>query len=105
MEEQLIAWLLDPADPSVRYRTLTELLGRPAGDAEVQAACAGLLDGPEVQRILSRLGPDGRWEHSTKNYSSLTTGYFLILLGELVPGGAHSPLHRRIWPSPLLTAR
>jgi len=23
MEEQLIAWLLDPADPSVRYRTLT----------------------------------------------------------------------------------
>ena len=99
MDEHLLDWLLEPSDPSVRYRTLTELLGRPAEDSEVQEARGRLLEDQDVQRILSRLGPDGRWEHTTRNYSGFTTGYFLILLGELVPGGAHTPLHARIWPT------
>ena len=42
------AWLLEGSDPSVRYRPLRELLGRPEDDPEVSAARKeiGIRGGP-----------------------------------------------------------
>lgn len=36
--DPVLAWLLDPADPAVRARTLVDLLGRAPDDPDVQAA-------------------------------------------------------------------
>ena len=36
--DQLIAWLMDSATPSIRYLTLRWLLGRGEADGAVQAA-------------------------------------------------------------------
>lgn len=99
MDQSLIAWLLEPSEPALRYRTLTELLGCDEQDADVRETRARLLEGRDAQRVLALLSLDGTWEHSAKYYSSMTTAYFLIMLGELVPGGAHTTLHERIWPS------
>ena len=38
ISEQNLAWLLEESDPSVRYRTLKELIGLPAEDSQVRRA-------------------------------------------------------------------
>lgn len=47
-----IAWLLHAAQPAVRRRTLTGLLGRRAGDPEVATATSALPDDPWVAALL-----------------------------------------------------
>lgn len=54
-----VRWLLDSAEPAVRYRTLTELLRRPEDDAEVMAARSAIPAGPKVQALLTDIGPAG----------------------------------------------
>ncbi len=55
------AWLLDPACPPVRCRTLTELLDRPQGDPEVQAAQRAVTAWPQLAALLASQQPDGHW--------------------------------------------
>lgn len=38
-----IDWLLEPENPSVHYRTLTEILGNSYADSEVQRAKKAIL--------------------------------------------------------------
>jgi hypothetical protein len=83
MDPQILDWLLEKSDPSVRFRALTQLLDLPASDPAVTAARAALMESEPVRRIFDRLGPDGLWPHDTKNYKSLTTGNYLITLAEL----------------------
>ena len=55
-------WLLEPqAHPAVRYRTLTELLDRPAGDPQVRAARAAIPTHPPVAELLAAQKRDGYW--------------------------------------------
>jgi hypothetical protein len=56
-------WLLEPENPSVRYRTLTELLGAPKDDPEVRKARAAIPDSLPVQKIFAQMHPDGYWLH------------------------------------------
>lgn len=50
--DQTLAWLLEPANPCVRWRTLRELLGRPDEDSDVQDAAEAVLRWPPVRRLL-----------------------------------------------------
>ncbi len=66
-----IPWLLEPENPSVRYWTLTDLLDRPADDAEAQAAKAAIARQPLVWEIFARQHPDGHWgDDETKPYTA-----------------------------------
>lgn len=57
-----IPWLLEPqAHPAVRYRALTELLDRPAGDPQVRAARAAIPTYPPVAELLAAQKRDGYW--------------------------------------------
>lgn len=38
VSKPVLDWLLEESQPSVRYRTLTELLGRPENDADAREA-------------------------------------------------------------------
>jgi hypothetical protein len=54
-----IQWLLGSDEPWIRYRTLVDLLDRPEGDAEVQAARAEMLAHPQVQALIAVAGAHG----------------------------------------------
>ena len=55
------AWLLEPNNPSVRYWTLTDILERPADDAEERAARAAIPTFPPVAELLAAQKRDGHW--------------------------------------------
>lgn len=57
----VLTWLLDPTEPSVRYRTLVELLGRDRADAEVQEAGRQIYESKPVKTLLNSMHPDGYW--------------------------------------------
>ena len=50
-----LKWLLQKANPSVRYRTLTEILDRPEDDPEVMEARQAIWRYPPVRRVLAAL--------------------------------------------------
>jgi len=52
---------LAEVNPSVRYRTLRDLLDRSEDDAEVQAARAAVVQLDVVQQLLAAQNPDGYW--------------------------------------------
>ena len=56
---QTVEWLLEPAEPSVRYFTLKYLLDKPEDDPEVLTSKAMLMSVGPVADILSRQNADG----------------------------------------------
>lgn len=50
-----VPWLLEESNPCVRYRTLTELLGRPANDSEVRRTVEAIWTYPPAKRLLDAL--------------------------------------------------
>ena len=55
-----IAWLLEPENPSVRYRTLTEILDRGSSEEALEAQRAIAASAP-VSKLLQAMHPDGYW--------------------------------------------
>ena len=80
-----IPWLLEPDNPSIRYRTLVELLDRPLDDPEVVAARQAILTSRPVQRILDAQWPEGYWMHRGLGYSPKhkATVWQIIFLAQL----------------------
>jgi len=56
-----VEWLLEPHDPSLRYRTMTELLGRSPDDPEVVECRRQIAESLPVKRLLNKMHPDGYW--------------------------------------------
>ena len=76
-----LPWLLDPENPSVRYWTLTDILDRPASDAEVQEARAAIAEQPLVKELFARQHPGGYWgDDETKPYTAQGAVTVLTLL-------------------------
>jgi hypothetical protein len=66
-----LPWLLDPANPSVRYWTLVDVVCCPADDPQVQAARAAISQQPLVQELFALQHPQGYWgEDETKPYTA-----------------------------------
>jgi len=61
-DRSVVAWLLEPDQPSVRYYALTDLLDRSPHDPDVRAARAQIPRTGWASEILARQGPDGFWE-------------------------------------------
>ncbi|MCI4350161.1 MAG: hypothetical protein L3K15_01420 [Thermoplasmata archaeon] len=59
--DAVVDWLLEPSQPSIRYRALTELLGRRASDPKVREARSQIPSRGWVREILSRRDPAGWW--------------------------------------------
>ncbi len=84
-----IAWLLG-GDASVRYHTLTRLLGTAPDDPEVEAARRAIMTEGPVPRILAEQQADGHWEGPDRFYRAKYRGtvWTLIILAELGADGA-----------------
>lgn len=85
-----INWLLQSEDPSIRYLTLTEVLGKPEHSTEVESARKRILQGPKVERLLSGQKRDGGF--GVHPYQKWTGAHWrLVSLVELgIPSGFKS---------------
>jgi hypothetical protein len=83
--DELVTWLLEPADPAVRAATLQRLLGRPPDDAEVVEARQAATATDPIAGILAAMHPDGWWVKPGPGYAPKYTGtvWELIFLDQL----------------------
>lgn len=82
-----IHWLLGSADPSVRYLTLTDILGFPADDPAVIAARNEIPEGPRARALLDGQQPDGGFGGHPYEYWSGTHWRLLGLAQLWFPPG------------------
>ncbi len=61
VSESIRSWLLESTDPSVRYRTLTELLGVSSTHSDAISARKGIPASAPVRQILGSMHPSGYW--------------------------------------------
>jgi len=61
MPSQLLDWLLEPNNPSVRYYTLRYLLDRSPDETDVVAAQQAIMTEGPVPQILALQNPGGWW--------------------------------------------
>ena len=85
MRDSVIDWLLDKSQPSVRYLTLTELLGRPESDSEVTATRENITRLGWAKKILDMRTPSGYWVSEQNLYRPkyLSTNWMLLILSDL----------------------
>jgi hypothetical protein len=83
--DPFITWLLHSTTPTVRYRTLTDLLGYPADDARVVEARQAIMTSGPVPAILARQTDTGAWQDERSYYTPkyFSTQWSMILLNEL----------------------
>lgn len=84
-EENVVRWLLEEENPSVRYFTLKDLLKRGTGNPELQAAKAAIPTSKVVTKIFSKQAPKGYWEDQVNPYHpKYKSSYWQIMtLGQL----------------------
>ncbi|NVO21450.1 MAG: nitrogen fixation protein NifH [Bacteroidetes bacterium] len=92
----LLHWLLEKKNPSVRYYTLTDLLGKAENEAEVIAARKAIMDHGMVPYILSQQQPDGNWSAADRFYTDKYRGtvWQLLILAELGADGNHPGIRK-----------
>ncbi len=88
IEARALDWLLEEENPSIRYRTLVELLGEKSYDPKIKALKAHIPSSKPVEHIFSKMHPEGYWMYDGKgagvNYvTAITTHYNLAYLAEL----------------------
>jgi hypothetical protein len=83
--KRVLDWLLEPEQPAVRYRTLTELVGRPESDPEVQEAKRRIPTVGWASEILARRSPGGWWVSEESLYvpKYLSTNWQMLVLADL----------------------
>jgi hypothetical protein len=65
----IIDWLLSDDTPEVKYRVLTELLGKPRDDASVIAARDALINSQAVSAAMDKFKANKKWE----DYNAFST--------------------------------
>jgi hypothetical protein len=79
-------WLLEPSNPSVRYFTLKDLVGKPDSHPEVVEAKKNITSEGPVPKILTKLKAGGYWGKPEDFYIHAKykgTVWQLIVLAEL----------------------
>ena len=73
-------WLLGKDQPSIRYLTLTQLLGRPEKDSDVKQTKDDITKFGWAKDILDRQLPTGSWVHEKSLFSPTFAATFWMLL-------------------------
>lgn len=92
----VLDWLLSPDDPSVRYFTLTTLLGETADSPAADGARRDIMTSGPVPAILAAQREDGHWEDRDRFYTAKYRGtvWQLLILAELGADGADERVRR-----------
>lgn len=91
-----IPWLLEPDNPSVRYFTLRDLLGKKENAREVRAARTAIMQSAPIKKILAAQKHDGYWFKPGNGYSPKyeSTVWQILFLAELGADGKHPQAQR-----------
>ncbi len=83
-------WLLEKENPSVRYFTLTEILGKPDDDILVKETKDDIMKTGIVPAILAKQHKEGNWEKPERFYRAKYKGtvWQLLVLAELKADGS-----------------
>jgi hypothetical protein len=82
---EVLEWLLEPANPSIRFWALQHLKGLPSSSSEVQTTQQAIQQSPVVKAFLDAQAPEGHWgknDHIYANKYTATT-HTLLILAEL----------------------
>lgn len=95
LKNHSISWLLEDDNPSVKYFTLIDLLGKAKSDPEVIQTKKDIVWKGIVPKILSKQKEGGYWEKEDSFYTNKYKGrvWQLLILAEL---GVHKDLYIRI---------
>lgn len=82
-------WLLEPDNPSVRYFTLTRILGKTEDDELVAQARKDIMTTGVVPVILGKQNTDGSWGEPSRFYTAKYQGtvWQLMILAEMGADG------------------
>ena len=85
IDPTLINWLLEAQTPSIRYLTLTRLLGLPEAKPNALAARQAMGATGPIPAILARQGENGAWMGEKSYYTPKYTSahWSMLLLSEL----------------------
>lgn len=95
LKEDVIDWLLEPADPGVRYLALRDLCHCASDDLQLaEARAAAHANGP-IAAVLAQMDDEGYWVKPGPGYGPKyqSTVWAMILLGQL---GASAACDERI---------
>jgi len=83
--KSVLNWLLEESQPSVRYLTLTQLLGRSEGDTEVRSVKQKVAKVGWAADILANQAPEGWWVDGESFYTPkyLSANWMLLILADL----------------------
>ncbi len=85
--EDVIDWLLEENNPSIRYRTMLELQDLPNTRNQVKEAKEAVIEYLIVQNILKKMQPEGYWEVKKRDdriigagveYADWSTTHFIL---------------------------
>src|SRR5512145_1771387 len=96
MDNNLVAWLLESANPSIRYLTLRNLLDRPQDDPEVQMARQTIMQTGPVPMILAGQTEQGNWQGERGYYTPkyVSSHWSMVLLVEYAADPADPRIQR-----------
>jgi hypothetical protein len=80
-----LSWLLEDADPGVRYLALRDLCRRPAADSELRAARQLAHTQGPIAEILAQMAPEGFWAKAGPGYNPKyrSSVWSIILLAQV----------------------
>jgi hypothetical protein len=83
--KRVLDWLLEESQPAVRYRTLTELLGRAENEPDVRESRARIAEVGWVHDLLAERHPEGWWVDGKSLYTPkyVSTNWRMIVLADL----------------------
>lgn len=84
-KQEVISWLLEESNPSVRYRTLVELLDYKENDSEVVDSMKLIPNTKDVKNLFSKMHPDGYWLQKNPRTKQI--------LGDGVAYGSYATTH------------
>jgi len=85
VSEDVVRWLLEPENPSLRYRTTVELLGKSPNDPEAIGCKRLIAESIPVKGLLSVMHHDGYWLQKSSRRGKM--------LGDGVEYGAFGTTH------------
>jgi hypothetical protein len=85
MTDNVLDWLLEKENPSVRYFTLKHLLDHSEDDRDVQTARRAIMHSEPVKKILAAQDDEGFWAKPGHGYSPKyeSTDWQILFLAEL----------------------
>jgi len=85
LKESPVKWLLEECNPSVRYFTLRDILGKNENDYELRTTKIAISKSQVIRKILGKQKPQGYWEEYTDPYHpKYKSSYWqVMILGQL----------------------